>query len=385
MNQTVLLLVFELAAVVHLMMSLVGFLYARHRIAYLPLAWVMLLFCLFYTVWFMFVCFHIMPALGILHPVMLLYLMATCYLQSVCPLGIVMPGYLQMRRMWLYATPALILIGIYLVIFLAGYHPLKIYRFDMISQLVSFDGVLRIVSLGLGVYYFINLFRLPHLLVKRHNMPRFLKAYGTITGLVSLFFIYIAVDFSFPLLRIYMLLFTLTNFYLFCRSLETIALSLPQPEINEVDEKPEMKKDEQTDFNEANRRRFEIVEFYMQRDEPWRDNLFGRDKLCEQTGINRHLMLQCLRSQGYNNIHEYINRYRVEGIRQGLESGHITCLNDCLEMGFGALKTARDAFRRMGYGSLDQYVAETLSGTAHEADLLRPLHEKSTDVPSAES
>jgi AraC-like DNA-binding protein len=360
--QTIPFIVLEFAAVAHLMMSIVAFLYARHKIAYLPLAWIMLIFCLFFVGGLVCVACGLQPRAGAFHPVLLIYLLACTFLQSVCPLGIAMPGYLQMRRMWSYANPVIGLIAFYFVYMpLTGQYDFLNYAISGWRQLLSFDGFMSLMTLGLSVYYFINLFRLPHLRVREIHIPVFLKAYGVATGLVSAFLVVVAVHFSMLLFIIYVILFTLTNLYLFCRTLETTALSLPQPDISAVESKPQLTKDEQDDFNKANRRRFEMVEFYMQNQQPWRDNLFGRDRLCEQVGINRHLLLQCLRSQGYNNIHEYINRYRVEGIRRGLSSGSIRSLSDCLGMGFGSLQTARNSFQRMGLGSLDDYVAEALS------------------------
>ena len=66
--------------------------------------------------------------------------------------------------------------------------------------------------------------------------------------------------------------------YLFYRTLETMAIHLPKPEIVEVDEVPTEEvivQAEKEDFNEANRRRFERVEFFMQHDREWQDNTFG--------------------------------------------------------------------------------------------------------------
>ena len=85
------------------------------------------------------------------------------------------------------------------------------------------------------------------------------------------------------------------------------------------------------DFNEMNQKRYMRVQLWMQNNkEAWKSNRFTRDKLCEETGINRQLMLQCLRSQGHNNIHEYITAYRVEELKTIAPS----CVAGCIRLDF---------------------------------------------------
>ena len=105
----------EFAAVAHLMMSVVLFYFARRSVSFLAQAWVMLIFCLMYGGAMLYVAMAPMPALGVLHPVLLVYLLACSFLQSIYPLGLCMPGYLQWGRMWGYALPAIALICVYAV------------------------------------------------------------------------------------------------------------------------------------------------------------------------------------------------------------------------------------------------------------------------------
>ena len=144
------------------------------------------------------------------------------------------------------------------------------------------------------------------------------------------------------------------------RSLETIALSLPRPEMQVVDVEPvlEENEDDEEDFNEANIRRFERTEFWMQHHrDVWKENTFGRDQLCEATGINRHLLLQSVRSQGHNNIHDYINAYRVKELQRMITAGEARTLSECLEAGFGTIKTARSSYEKVTNESLDDSLA----------------------------
>ena len=110
---TLTLITIEFAAAAHLMMSLVLFFFARRRVSFLSQAWIMLLISLMYCAALFYVYTQEIPALGILHPVLLIYLLACSFLQSIYPLGLCMPGYLQWGRMWTYASPALILISLY--------------------------------------------------------------------------------------------------------------------------------------------------------------------------------------------------------------------------------------------------------------------------------
>ena len=92
----------------------------------------------------------------------------------------------------------------------------------------------------------------------------------------------------------------------------------------------------------------------------WISNGFTRDKLCEETGINRQLMLQCLRSQGHNNIHEYITTYRIEELKRLVLAGRICSVSDCVRVGFATTKTARTCFERIEGRNLDEYIAQVV-------------------------
>lgn len=85
MINTLILLTTEFAAVAHLMMSLVLFYFARRSVRFLSQAWIMLLIGILYGVGLCFVAVHDIPSPGILHPVMLIYLLACSYLQSIYP------------------------------------------------------------------------------------------------------------------------------------------------------------------------------------------------------------------------------------------------------------------------------------------------------------
>lgn len=350
---------------VHLIMSCVLFLFSRYKIEYLALAWIMLIFCTSFLIGIPTLSFYKITDLGIFHPALLIILMASSYLQSIHLLGICMPGYLQWKRMWIYASPAISLIFIYLFARLVGWQPNVIHTLqELSSKLQTFDIVFRILAFILSVYYIINIYRLPHLLVRKYTIPTYVKAYATALGLISSYYVCVMLFFNESLLLIYLYLFTALNMYIFFRTLETMAQHLPKPNITIVQTAPEPEQIEQTeqeDFNQANRQRFERVEFFMQSKREWTDNTFGRDRLCEATGINRHLLLQCLRSQGYNNIHDYINSYRIAALKKKIARGEIQTANDAVIVGFGSGKTAKNCFERMEGFPLDIYLEQFTS------------------------
>lgn len=273
-----------------------------------------------------------------------------------------MPGYLQWGRMWTYASPALILISLYAGGALAGSDMIKVYdASDFREYLLSGDVILRIAALGLSIYYIVNIFRLPHRLTRQVELPRWMITYGVALGAVSLFFVIITLSFNRLGVIIYILLFTLVNMFLFFRILEPVFNALPHPPLRRVAERPteeEISHSEQNDFNEANVRRFEVLEFLMQHDRPWLDSQFTRDKLCRHTGLNRHLVLQALRSQGYNDTHEYIYRYRVEELKRLILSGEMQSLQECERAGFRSVKMAYSNFERMENVPLDIWFDE---------------------------
>ena len=329
---------------------------------YLSQAWINLLFSLIYAGALFYVYTQEIPQLGILHPVLLMYLLACSFLQSIYPLGLCMPGYLLWGRMWGYALPAIGVIVLYLSGMLLGNKPVKVYSpEDLTDWLLSGDILLRIGALVLSGYYIINVFRLPARLIREFDMPRYLKAYGILLGLLSLYFVCITISFHLTTLILYILLFTLVNMFLFFQILESVLNHLQQPTISHVEECPSPESitlSEQNDFNEANRRRFERMEYLMQHEQPWKDNQFNRDKLCKLTGLNRHLLLQCLRSQGYNDTHEYIYRYRVEELKRLILSGEMQSLQECERAGFRSVKMAYSNFERMENVPLDKWFDE---------------------------
>lgn len=348
---TLILVTTEFAAAAHLMMSLVMFYLSRRSVQFLSQAWIMLLICLMYCAALFFVATHdAIPQLGILHPVLLIYLLACSYLQSIYPLGLCMPGYLQWGRMWGYAVPALVLIFIYSIGAAAGSNLANVYTFnDIVDFWLSGDVVLRILCLLLSGYYIANIFRLPHRLVRSMQLPSDLMAYGAALGIVSLFFVVITVEFNLVLLTIYILLFTLVNMFLFFRILRPTVEAISYPDFRQVETPPtreEITQSEVDDFNEANLHRFEMMEYVMQHDSPYLDCNFNRERLCRLAGFNRHMALQSLRSQGYNDIHEYIMRYRVAEFKRRIESGEITDLKQVVDVGFRTPKTAITCFER---------------------------------------
>lgn len=214
---TLILVTTEFTAAAHLMMSLVMFYLARRSVQFLSQAWIMLLIAVMYSVGLFYLATHTeIPQLGILHPVLLIYLLACSYLLSIYPLGLVMPGYLQWGRMWGYALPALALIFIYSLGAAAGSNLATVYTADDIRDyFLSGDVFLRLLCLLLSGYYIVNIFRLPHRLVRRMELPSDLIFYGAALGVVSLLFVVLTIHFSIPLLTVYILLFTLVNMFLF--------------------------------------------------------------------------------------------------------------------------------------------------------------------------
>lgn len=353
------------AAVAHILMTAVMAVFARHKVQFLSIAWFMGLygFAIACVVPFSGLIETTIPA--ILHPGTLMGLMVVVFLQSIYPLGITMPGYLQWERMWSYAVPAIVLILLYGVLTLLGMVSPNYYTWrELYGGLFTVDMLLRIAMLGVSVYYIINIFRLPHHLLRSPDVPFYLRWYATALGLSSCWYLWMVMSFKVILFELWMLFFTLINLYLCFRVLESIALSLPRPAIKRVEKEPEPEAIEKAedDFNEANRQRFKRIEFWMQNHvERWTDYTFGRDQLCEGVGLNRHLVLQALRSQGYNDVHEYLSIYRVEELQRLIVQGKIKVLRECVDAGFGTIKTARSSFERIKGIQLDDFLAQRVA------------------------
>ena len=89
------LIVFLCCSVAHFMATAVMALFARHQVKYLAIAWIMGIFAAgqFIVTFYTDVLATKTP--GMLHPYALLTVMSISYLQSIYPLSIPMPGYLQ--------------------------------------------------------------------------------------------------------------------------------------------------------------------------------------------------------------------------------------------------------------------------------------------------
>ncbi len=350
------------SAIVHLVTTAVTAVFARHRVQYLCLPWVN---GIFFCTMLVASCFsHAIATANpsILHPGMLLALLCACYLQSIYPLNISMPGFLQWQRMWRYASPILAVLAIYFCASLMGSRIVYIYSAkELAENVLSSDIVLRLCALGLSIYYIVNIFLLPRRMARHANVPGYLIGYCIAMGLSVVFYTYIAIVYNLTLLAVYVVLFTVLNLYLMFRTLESLALQLPRPVISEVSEEPGTgsKEHEEEDFNEANLHRFQRINFWMQNHkEEWKDSTFGRDRLCQEVGYNRHLVLQSVRSQGFNNVHDYISSFRVAELKRMIARGEIKTLNDTLEAGFGTTQTVRACFLKAEGITLDEYLAK---------------------------
>ena len=360
-----LILALAICTTAHYVIAMVMSLHARHQVKYLSIAWIMGIFAVALNVSLVLAMLN--PALpAASHPSILLVLVSFSFLQSIYPLSIPMPAYLQWERMWRYAVPAIVLITVYGGAMLLGICPAYYGPGNAApDSLQTVDILLRFASIVLRLYYVHHMVRLPQRLTHAY-IPKYIKAYSTLVGINAIFFAILTfLPYRPALLITTIAIFTALNLYLCFRTLETMALAYPKPQIMEVEVEPEPAEIEEVanDFNEANQRRFERVEHWMQHNtERWCDNTFGRDLLCRETGLNRHLLLQCVRSAGYYNVHRYINSYRVKHVKQLIVSGRATNLTECLTAGFGAIKTLRTSFQIEETISIDEFLATHVPG-----------------------
>ena len=349
------------SAIVHVIITIVMALFSRHRVQYLALAWENGIFCCTMLVASLFSHEIAVAEPGILHPGMLLALLAACFLQSIYPLSIPMPGFLQFERMLRYASPIVLILTVYGIATLMGSNIVYVYSGkDLVENILSGDIMMRLCIFALIIYYIVNILMLPRRMARHASVPRYLLGYCFMMGLSVLFYTYVAIFYDINLLVAYILLFTLLNLYLMLRTLETIALQLPRPVIDEVPEQPADESGEtvQDDFNEANLHRFQRINYWMQNHrEMWKEHTFGRDRLCQEVGYNRHLVLQSVRSQGFNNVHDYISSFRVAELKRMIARGDVKTINDTLDVGFATTKTVRSCFLMVEGITIDEYLA----------------------------
>lgn len=363
--RTLLIICTELVAVTHLTMSVILFIYSRRSVAYLAQAWTTMLTFVIYGVALFFVA--TLPessalTMGMFHPALLLALLVTSFLLSINPLGMVMPGYLQAPRMVKYALPAAAIIVLYFLGLVVGSRPVHIDTFDTLRRsFLSGDVLLRVASLLLSMYYILNIIILPHRLIRKsgYSLPANVVSYASLLGFVQLLFVCATLWISYPLVLIYEVLFTAVSLMLTGCMIKANISVLPYPDIHPVEAPPtlqEITQTEQEDFNAANLQRFQTIEYAMQHGKPYVAFDFNRDRLCRLSGFNRHIVLQALRSQGYNDVHDYISRYRVSELRRLIEVGDVTDIRQHECVGFRTLKTAVLAFERYEHVDLQQFI-----------------------------
>ena len=230
MSSNTILLILACSATAHLMVSATTGIYARHKVQYLCLAWVNGIFG-FLLAFVAFLSHQIAEGEpGIMHPAMIMPLLCGVYLQSIFPLSIPMPGFLQVKRMIKYARPVIALIAVYTVARLLGSKIVIMNSFsEVIQNLLSSDVLLRILALGISIYYIVNIFLLPRRLVHKTDIPSYLIGYCVCLGFSVVFFTIVSILYNPTALMIYIIIFTLLNTYLAFRTLEEIAIHLPQP------------------------------------------------------------------------------------------------------------------------------------------------------------
>lgn len=365
--------VFACCSIAHFVGMCVMSILARRRVQYLSLPWVLAIFCAVISIVTYFADTVAMGTPGFLNPYMMIMLVVGIFLQSIYSLGITMPGFLQWGRMVKYAMPLILLCIAYAVAIFHVGTLTKVYSAsELFDNFFSPDLILRLIALFMGLYYVLNIFFLPFRYTRKTSFPFSLLVYSSVLILSIIVYLYLAFDYDAMLLCGYMVLFTLLNLFWVFHSLEMVMMRVPHPDIKMVKtqdmgqesdaseegkaESAEKEAKRLTDFNEMNKTRYNKVQLWMQtHSQEWKDNAFTRDKLCEETGINRQLMLQCLRSQGHYNIHEYITTYRVVELKRMIKHGDITSINECDVVGFGSVQTARSCFLRIEGISLDTF------------------------------
>ncbi|MCF0197460.1 MAG: hypothetical protein HUK03_09605 [Bacteroidaceae bacterium] len=296
---------------------------------------------------------------------MLTILSAIVFLQSIYPLSIPMPGFLQWGRMLRYATPAftLLVVNALCNFFFEKAEPIHSFG-AMMSNFSGWEVFLRILATGVSIYYIVNIVLKPRVEAKSSHVPTYVIGYCTALGLVMIYYMCVSMCYSVTLVAIYLILLTLLNVFLVFRTLQEIAIHLPSPSIQFEssgeaeamlkDKEKEAKKEE--DFNIENLFRFQRLQCWMQANKVmWTDITFGRDRLCKEIGYNRHMLLETVRSQGFNNVHEYIVSYRLNELKRMIRVGELKALADTSEVGFGTVVTARSCFKKAEGITLDEY------------------------------
>lgn len=347
-------------------MAIVLFIYSRRSVAYLAQAWISLLTSLIYGVALVFTATHgtsELQPLGMLHPTLIITLLITSFLLSINPLGMVMPGYLQVGRMLRYASPAAFILLFYGLGLLVGSKPVIIDDGEALRQsMLSGDVLLRLASVVMSSLYVMGIIVLPHRFIRKtgYSLPANIVSYASLLGFVQILLLITTIWFSYTSIIIYEVLFTAVSLMLSgCMIKGNISVQ-PYPEIHIVKTPPttqEIENEETRDFNAANARRFESIEYAMQHEKPFVSPDFNREALCRLSGFNRHIVLQTLRSQGYNDVHDYISRYRVSELRRLIETGEVTDIRQHERVGFRTLKTAISAFERYEHIDLATFIA----------------------------
>ena len=336
---------------------------SRYRVEYLSITWILGIFAAASFGCIPIISWMYPTDVGVLNSILVLVLLCTTFLQSIYPLSFTMPGYLQLGRMLKYASPAAVIIFYYVVKGVVE-RQMHVYEWDTLwDNFFTLDVLMRFAALILSALYISGIVILPRRMLKDDaSIPRYVKGYCTAMAVAFVFFLGLCLHFSAELMLAYIYIFTLLNLYIVMRTLETMAKRLLHPtpqQQQEPETQQEAVSEEGEDFNEDNLRRARLADNYMKHTDEWSNPTFGRDNLCREIGVNRHLLLQALRSQGWNDTHEYITSFRVTRLRQIIESHPKDSLtNVCYDAGFCTVRTAKAAFLKFLDKSLDDFWRE---------------------------
>ncbi|MCF0184454.1 MAG: hypothetical protein HUK01_09000 [Bacteroidaceae bacterium] len=354
-------IIMVLSITAHLIATMVVGVFAIRRVQYLSLAVIFGMLTVSLSICLaLFYSYEETIDVGILHPSIVLPLAASAFLETLYPISFVMPAFLQWQRSVKYAMPVIVVVvGYFIGAMIVGHAPVLHTLDDVRDNLFLVPDVfIRIVALLLSINYIFGMIFLPRRMLKGGTeIPAYMKAYCSWLAITYVFFTALAIHFSWWLLYIVIVAITINNMAFMLQSLEKIAENLPRPVIEDVTQMPVIETQEDAvpqDFNDANLVRFRRAEQYMQTTHDWTNPLFTREQLCEAVGFGRHLLLQSLRSQGYNNVHEYITAYRVNHLRKLVEAHTADSLTAaCEQSGFATLVTARSAYKKLLKRDLD--------------------------------
>lgn len=129
---------------------------------------------------------------------------------------------------------------------------------------------------------------------------------------------------------------------------------VPAPKVEEL-EKRQISKEQEQKLQEL----FQQLQSHMHQERPYLEPSLTLNRLAEQLAISANQLSQVINTQTGGNFHDYINQFRVEGVKKALLESNEQIIVLAYSYGFNSKSTFNDVFKKLTGLTPTQYRKQT--------------------------